>query len=80
MADVDVAVGVGRAVVEDELLAAFARAADLLVKAFGFPARGDDRLLLRQPGFHRKVGARQEDGRAIVGLTGRFQVLSVVSV
>ena len=42
--------------------------ADLLVQALGFPAREDRRLLLRQAGLHRKVGPRQEDGRAVVGL------------
>src|SRR5947208_2894506 len=37
---------------------------------FRFPPREDRRLLLRQPGLHRKVGARKEDGRAVVGLGG----------
>ena len=68
MADVDVAVGVGRTVVEDELLAPGAVLANLLVQSFGFPALKDRRLLLRQPGLHRKVGARKENRRTIVGL------------
>src|SRR5258708_2226939 len=70
MADVDVAVGVGRAVVEDELLAPRTCLADELVKPLGLPARRDRRLLLRQPGLHRKVGARQEDGRSVICLGG----------
>ena len=68
MADVDVAVGVGRAVVEDEFLPARARLADALVQTLALPPRKDRRLLLRQPGLHRKVGARKEDGRAVIGL------------
>jgi hypothetical protein len=67
MADVDVAVGVGRAVVEDELIPAFAALADLLIEALALPTRGNPRLLLWQPGLHRKVGARKEDRRAVVG-------------
>src|SRR5438067_8911015 len=47
MADVDVAVGVGRPIMEDELLAASTRLADLLVEALALPARRDRRLLLR---------------------------------
>src|SRR5678809_417047 len=66
VADVDVAVGVGRAVVEDELLAPLAALSDALVQPFGFPTREDRRLLLRQPGLHRKVGARKEDGGAVI--------------
>lgn len=70
MADVDVAVGVGRTVVKDELLAASAAFTDLPVQPLGLPARCDPRLLLRQPRLHREVGARQEDGRTVVGLGG----------
>ena len=62
VADVDVAIGVGRAVVEDELLAARARRAQLAVEVVLLPLGEDQRLLLRQAGLHRKVGLRQEDG------------------
>ena len=62
MADVDVAIGVGRAVVEDELLAPGAGLAQLAVEVLLLPAGEDRRLLLRQAGLHREVGLRQEDG------------------
>ncbi len=68
MADVHVAIGVGRAVVKDELLAPFAARPNLLVQVAFQPAGENCRLLLRQAGFHRKVGLRQEDGRAIIPL------------
>ncbi len=52
MADVDVAVGVGRAVVEDELLAAGAAVADLLVEPLGLPsARGCAGSFCGRPAF-----------------------------
>jgi len=74
VADVDVAIGVGRAVVGDELGPAGAAAPHLPVQILRLPPRQDRRLLLRQPGLHRKVGARQEDGRAVVGLSGHISV------
>ena len=54
MADVHVAIGIGRAIVEDELLAAFAGLAQLLIKTFLLPARENTRLLLGQAGLHGK--------------------------
>jgi hypothetical protein len=50
---VEVAVGVGRAVVEDELLAAAGVLAQALVEAQLRPARQDLRLARRQMGAHR---------------------------
>ena len=67
MADVDIAIGVRRAVVKDELFAPATRRAHLSVEV-GFAPSGEDRgFLLRQPGLHRKVGFGQEHGGAIVG-------------
>jgi len=68
MADVDVAVGVGRAIVEDELLAPGTRRADLLLHVGGLPFGEDHRLFQRQAGLHRKVGLGQEDSGAVIGL------------
>ena len=68
MADMHVAIGVGRAVVEDEFLAARAGVAHLLVQPRLFPARQDARLLLRQAGFHGKIGLRQEDRVLVIAL------------
>ena len=70
MADVHVAIGVGRAVVEDELLAPGARGANLAFEIGLQPFRQNQRLLLRQAGLHRKVGLGQEDGIAIIALFG----------
>ena len=68
MADVHVAIGVGRAVVEDELVAALAGFANLPFQIALKPFRQNQRLLLRQAGLHRKVGLGQEDGVAVIAL------------
>ena len=60
-ADMDVAVGVGRPVVQDEFLPAFAELAQLAVEILVFPALLDFRLLFRQAGAHGKFGSGQED-------------------
>ena len=44
---------------------------ELLVELALGPAGKDRRLLLRQAGFHRKVGPGQEDGRFVIGGVGR---------
>ncbi len=67
VADVDVAVGVGRAVVQHELRAPLAGFAQRRIEAFARPARQNLGLLLRQPRAHGKVGLRQEQGLRIVG-------------
>jgi hypothetical protein len=67
VADVDVAVGVGRAVMQDELALARARRAKLPVEIVLLPAGEDFRLLLRQAGAHRKVRLRQIEARRIIG-------------
>ncbi len=54
MADMHVAIGIGRPVMEDELLAPGAAFAQLPVEPLGLPARKNARLLLGQSGLHRK--------------------------
>jgi hypothetical protein len=67
MAHMDVAIGVGRAVMQNEALGAGALFAQPVVKAELGPARENRRLLGSETGFHRKVGHRQEHGVSIVG-------------
>ena len=67
VADVDVAVGVGRAVVQDEFRPSLARLAQRGIEILARPARQNLRLLLRQAGAHGKVGLRQKQGLRIVG-------------
>ena len=61
-AHVDVAVRVGRTVVQDELFFTLAARFDLSVQIHGGPPRERLRLARRQVRLHRKVGARQVDG------------------
>ena len=68
VADVDVAVGVGRAVVQHELVAALRGLAQALVEIELLPALEQLRLLLRQAGAHREFGLRQEQRLAVVAL------------
>ena len=70
MADMHVAIGIGRAVMEDELIRAPPRLAQLFVKVLVLPARQNARLLLREAGFHGKIGLRQEDGVAVIARAG----------
>ena len=56
MADMDLAVGVGRPVMQDELLPPGADLADLLIQTFGLPAFQHLRLAIGQIGLHRKRG------------------------
>jgi len=57
--DVDLAVRVGRAVVQDELRPPGTRGADLSVDVFLVPARQHLRLALREVRLHRELGLRQ---------------------
>ncbi len=59
MPDMDVAVGVGRAVMQHEFFAAGRVLAQPLVHAHVLPALDDDRLLFGQPGAHREIRLRQ---------------------
>ena len=66
VADVHVAVRVGRAIVKDELFAAFPLGAEALVEIQPLPARKPFRLCIGESGLHREIGLRQEDGVAVV--------------
>ncbi len=66
MADMDVAIGIGRAVMQHEFFAAGGRGAQLLVKAHLLPAFYRFRFLLRQAGAHRKIRLRQIEGGGVV--------------
>jgi hypothetical protein len=65
-ADVNVGIGVRRAVMEDELRPPLRFRAQPLEQRHLLPARQDLGLALRQVGPHREVGLRQEDGRFVV--------------
>ena len=69
-ADVDVAVGVGRTVMEDESLPPGRLRAQPAVQAHLLPAAQQSGLQLRQAGTHREVGARQQHGRSVVDRFG----------
>ena len=72
MAHVDVAVGIGRAVVKNEQIPALTLFAQAIVHADPRPALQDRGLLRGEARLHRKVGLRQEDGVApIFGSVGR---------
>ena len=70
VADVDVAVGVGRAVVQHEFRPAGPGAAQLAVEAVARPAGENFRLFLRQAGPHREIGLGQIERVGIVGALG----------
>ena len=66
MPDMDVAVGVGRAVVEDEAGPPLGGGAQTAVEVEALPARQDFRLPLRQAGAHRKIGFGQKQRFAVI--------------
>src|SRR3954467_12123421 len=68
MPDVDVAVGVGGAVVQNEFVPALRGCAQPLIKSKRLPALEQLRLLLRQTGAHREFGLRQEQRLAVITL------------
>ena len=63
VADVDAAVGIGRAVVKNELRPVFAELTQLLIQANAVPLLQDLRFALRQTSLHRKRRFRQVQGR-----------------
>ena len=67
MADVDVAVGVRRAIMQDELRASLADLPQLPVQVDAVPALQNLRLALWQTGLHRKCRGRQIEGRFVIG-------------
>ena len=66
MPDMDVAVGIGRPIVEDEAGTAFGGLPQPPIKIELPPALKDFRLLLRQAGTHRKVGFWQKQRFAVI--------------
>ena len=71
-ADVDIAVGVGRPVVQDELRPPFAARAELSVEVVARPASQNLGLLLRQARPHREIRLRQiERLRIVEAFVGR---------
>ena len=70
MADMDVAVGIGRAVMQHVFRASGGVLAQQLVEAHFLPAGHDLRLLLRQAGAHGEVGLWQIERLGIVELVG----------
>ncbi len=65
-ADMDVAVGIGRAVMKDKARPAFGGGAKPSVKVEASPAGQQLRLFLRQAGAHREVCPRQEQRLAVI--------------
>ena len=71
VADVNFAVGVGRAVVQHKLRCAQAHIAQLFVNAFVFPGLDPARLALGQVAAHRKRRVGQVQGAAVIGFVVR---------
>ncbi|MNO90977.1 hypothetical protein D3C76_825110 [compost metagenome] len=65
--DVNAAVGVGRAIVQDEFRTIRANLPQLLVQANVVPELQGFRLALRQAGFHREVGFGKVQRRFVIG-------------
>ncbi len=66
MAHMDIAIGVRRAIMEDEALAAGTGGAQPAVQIVGMPLGENRRFLGGKPRLHREIGLRQEDGIAPV--------------
>ena len=69
-ADMDVAVGIGRAVMQHEFGTAPSGFAQTAIEIDRVPALEDFRLALRQPCAHREIRLRQEQGFRIVCSVG----------
>ena len=67
MTDMDLAVGIRRAIVQHKLFCTAARDAQLFVNAFVFPFLGPARLALGQVAAHRKRRVGQVQGAAVIG-------------
>ena len=66
VADVDVAIGVGGAVVKDELLGPRAGGTDLAVEVHGLPVGEQLRFPLGQVGLHGEAGVGQVEGVLVI--------------
>src|ERR1035437_9097051 len=75
-ADVDIAVGEGRAVVQDEFFFARARRLDFFVKLRAFPFFQTFRLARDEVGLHREIRAREIQGVFVRGRHFRTQTLA----
>src|SRR3546814_16575033 len=76
MAQMDVAIGVGRTVVEDEALLAGASLAELLVEPRLLPARENGRFLLFEAGLHPDAGLGEVDRVFVLGFFGHCRAAS----
>ena len=74
MPDMDVAVGVGRAVMQHEFRSPGGVLAQPVVEADLVPASQDFRLAFGQAGAHREFRLRQEQGLGIVGNVGLLRL------
>jgi len=59
MTQMNIAIGVGRAIVKNKLLATSTGLANLLIELAVLPRLQHTRLTLRQIGAHREIGFRQ---------------------
>jgi hypothetical protein len=75
MADVHIAVSIGRAIMEDELLTPAPLIAQPLIQPNLLPTRENARLLGGEASFHWKISLRQEDGVAVVSCLGHRAAL-----
>jgi hypothetical protein len=62
----EVAIGVGRAVMQDEFFPALRDGAELVVETHRLPALDELWLERWQAAAHREVGFRQEDSRTVI--------------
>jgi hypothetical protein len=66
VADMQMAVRIGRAVMQDKLFESPGLLAQLPLETDLLPSLQQQGFLLRQTGFHRKVGLRQADGILVI--------------
>ena len=74
-ADMDIAVGVGRTIMQHELGPALGALAQLAIEVDLVPAFEDFRLALRQTGAHREIRLWQEQGLGIVSGVGLLRLV-----
>ena len=79
MADVDLAVGIGRAVVQHEAGLAVVLGHQLVVNVLALKLLQHTRLTLGQRGAHGEVGLRQVD-RLVIIQTHRFTIFLSVKI
>ena len=67
MADMQMAIGIRRPIMQDEFLAPGCGLAQPLVKTYSRPTRQNGGLPLWQIATHRELGFRQKDGGSVIG-------------